>query len=355
MSPESNPSEWPLQKQAEFMSKLYGLWGGAITTILYSQQGDDTVVQWRETVLHNHQKEYFLQGLEKLGVDPEREPGAVVAAKYHYFSNALGGIDMEMFVESPKKAWIRYNAPFGPAGLAWLAIPPRMGRAIFAGWHPYNGVRLNNPRLGFVLSKAFGDGEPYAEGYFYEYDHDLTDEERFQFDPNSTMPEYDPERAPKLDPEVWPDDRRSKALRNFGRGYIEEAVVGLQQVIGTPVTAHLVKRAYEGVALQYGKELLAELGIEGRDAGSLALFAKYISDMSGDESELTSPEPDRHVLRVTRRRLFEGSSSSAEVMTGMFGFIHMLGRTMGRRVQSALTAIREEGSPYDEMVFEDIR
>ena len=37
--------------------------------------------------------------------------------------------------------------------------------------------------------------------------------------------------------------------------------MGLQQVIGTPVTAHLVKRAYEGVALQYGKELLAELGI----------------------------------------------------------------------------------------------
>ena len=78
-----------------------------------------------------------------------------------------------------------------------------------------------------MLSKAFGDGEPYAEGYFYEYDHDLTDEERFQFDPNSTMPEYDPERAPKLDPEVWPDERRSKALRNFGRGYIEEAVVGV--------------------------------------------------------------------------------------------------------------------------------
>ena len=42
-------------------------------------------------------------------------------------------------------------------------------------------------------------------------------------------------------------------------------------------------------------------------------------------------------------------------MKGMFGFIHMLGRTMGRRVQSTLTALREEGSPYDEMVFEDVR
>ena len=115
-------------------------------------------------------------------------------------------------------------------------------------------------------------GEPYAEGYFYEYDHDLTDEERFQFDPNSTMPEYDPERAPKLDPEVWPDDRRSKALRNFGRGYIEEAVVGLQQVIGTPVTAHLVKRAYEGVALQYGKGAPRRTRHRGTGRGQLGPF-----------------------------------------------------------------------------------
>ena len=118
-----------------------------------------------------------------------------------------------------------------------------------------------------MLSKAFNDGEPYAEGYFYEYDHDLADEERFQYDPNSTMPEYDPERAPKLDPEEWPDDRRSKGLRNFGRGYIEEAVLGLQQVIGTPITAHLVKRGYEGIALQYGKSCCRP-GIEGRDAGA---------------------------------------------------------------------------------------
>ena len=355
MSPTANPSQWSLQEQCEFIAKLYGLFGGALTTILYSQQGDDTVVQWRETVLHLHQKEYFLQGLEKLGVDPKTEPHAVVAAKYHYFSNSLGGIDMEMFVESPKKAWIRYNPPFGPAGLAWLAVKPRMGRAIFAGWHPYNGVRLDNPRLGFVLSKAFGDGEPYAEGYFYEYDHDLADEERFQFDPNSTMPEFDPERAPKLDAEVWPPDRRSKALRNFGRGYIEESVLAMQQVIGTPESAHLVKRAFEGVALQYGKELLAELGIAGRDAGSLALFTKHLCDMAGDEAELSSPEPDRHVLRVHRRRLFEGSSSSAEVMKGMFGFTHMLGRMLGPRVRTTLTAMREEGSPYDEIVFEDAR
>ena len=166
----SATERWSLQQQCDFISKVYGLWGGGMTVVTYAQQGEDTVVQWRYAILHNHQKGYFLEGLKKLGIDPEREPPAVVAAKYHFFSNALGGLDMEMVEESPNKAWIRYNAPFGPAGTGWLAIPPRMGRAIFAAWHPYNALRLNRPRLGFVLSKGFNDGEPYAEGYFMEYD-----------------------------------------------------------------------------------------------------------------------------------------------------------------------------------------
>ena len=164
-----------------------------------------------------------------------------------------------------------------------------------------------------------------------------------------------PSGPPSLILKSGPKTAAPRPCATSAGGYIEESVLALQQVIGTPITAHLVKRAYEGVALQYGKELLAELGIEGRDSGSLALFTKYLSDMSGDESELTSPEPDRHVLRITRRRLFEDSTSSAEVMKGMFGFIHMLGRTMGRRVQATLTALREEGASYDEIVFEDVR
>ncbi|MCH8090242.1 MAG: hypothetical protein IH955_09550, partial [Chloroflexi bacterium] len=306
MTVESTPAteRWSLQQQCDFISKVYGLWGGGMTVVTYAQQGEDTVVQWRYAILHNHQKGYFLEGLKKLGIDPEREPPAVVAAKYHFFSNALGGLDMEMVEESPNKAWIRYNAPFGPAGTGWLAIPPRMGRAIFAGWHPYNALRLNRPRLGFVLCKGFTDGEPYAEGYFMEYDHDLTEEERFRFDPAATMPEFDPETAPKLDAELWPPDRRAKAKRNFGRGYVEESVLALLQLLGTPVTAQIVRRAYQGIAIQYGKELLDELGIEDTNARGLATFMKYLGDMAGDTTELTSPSPDRHLLRTTHRRLF---------------------------------------------------
>jgi len=73
MSPTTDPSKWSLQEQCEFIAKVYGLLGGAITTVTYAQQGEDTIVEWREAVLHNHQKEYFLQGLEKLGVDAQKE------------------------------------------------------------------------------------------------------------------------------------------------------------------------------------------------------------------------------------------------------------------------------------------
>ena len=356
MTVESTPAteRWSLQQQCDFISKVYGLWGGGMTVVTYAQQGEDTVVQWRYAILHNHQKGYFLEGLKKLGIDPEREPPAVVAAKYHFFSNALGGLDMEMVEESPNKAWIRYNAPFGPAGTGWLAIPPRMGRAIFAGWHPYNALRLNRPRLGFVLSKGFTDGEPYAEGYFMEYDHDLTEEERFRFDPAATMPEFDPETAPKLDAEMWPPDRRAKAKRNFGRGYVEESVLALLQLLGTPVTAQIVRRAYEGIAIQYGKELLDELGIKDTNARGLATFMKHLGDMAGDTTELTSPSPDRHLLRTTRRRMFLDDPIPPEVLRAMFGFTEMLAKIMGPRIKASLSALREEGSPYDEMVFEDV-
>ena len=176
-----------------------------------------------------------------------------------------------------------------PTGQGGFANPPSVGRAPFEGWHPYNGVRLNKPRLGFVLCRGFADGEPYAEGYFLEYDHDLSKEERFRFDPSETMPPFDPATAPKLDPEVWPPDRIAKSKRNFGRGYVEVSISSLVEVLDAPTVVGIVGKSYRGIAIQYGRRLLEELGIKGSDAGALATFMKHLTDMAGDEAELTSP------------------------------------------------------------------
>ncbi len=349
-----SPDAWPLPRQCDFISRLYWLWVGGMTVVTLAQHGEETVVKWRFKMLNRHQTGHFVEGLKKLGIDPDREPPAVVAAKYHYFSNGLGGLDMEMVEESPKKAWIRYNSPYVPDGTGWLANPPSVGRAPFEGWHPYNAVRLNQPRLGFVLCRGFADGEPYAEGYFMEYDHELAEEERFRIDPSETMPEFDPETAPRLDPQVWPPDRIAKSKRNFGRGYVEESILSLFELLDTPTIVKIVRRSYEGIAIQYGRQLLGELGIEGADARALAAFMKLMADMAGDASELVCVSPGKCVLRTSRRRLFETGEAPAEVHRAMFGFVEMMAKIMGRRIRASLTALKEEGAPHDEMVFEDV-
>ena len=348
------PARWSLQRQCDFISNLYWLWVGGMTVVTLFQHGEETVVRWRFKMLNRHQSGHFIEGLKKLGIDPDKEPAAVVAAKYHYFSNGLGGIDLEMVVESPKKAWIRYNSPYVPDGTGWLANPPSVGRAPFEGWHPFNGVRLNKPRLGFVLCRGFADGEPYAEGYFLEYDHDLSEEERFRFDPSETMPPFDRETAPRLDPEVWPPDRISRSKRNFGRGYVEESILSLYELLDAATIEKIVRKSYEGIAIQYGRQLLEEMGINGSNAGALASFMKHLTDMTGDEAELSSPSPDKHILRTTRRRLFEVQKAPVEIHRAMFGFVEMMGKIVGRGIKVSLTALKEEGSPYDEIVFEDV-
>ena len=60
-------------------------------------------------LLLSHQDKYFVASLKKLGL--AADPPAVAAAKYHYFSNALGGLGMEYVEESPRKVWFCYLAP----------------------------------------------------------------------------------------------------------------------------------------------------------------------------------------------------------------------------------------------------
>ena len=350
----STPNQWSLQRQCDFISNLYWLWVGGMTVVTLFQQGEETVVNWRFKMLNRHQSGHFVEGVRKLGIDPDNEPPAVVAAKYHYFSNGLGGIDLEMVVETPKKAWIRYNSPYVPDGTGWLANPPSVGRAPFEGWHPFNGVRLNKPRLGFVLCRGFADGEPYAEGYFMEYDHDLTEAERFRFDPSETMPEFDAATAPRLDPKVWPPDRIAKSKRNFGRGYVEESILSLFEILDASTIVQIVRKSFEGIAIQYGRQLLKEMGIGGSNAASVAVFMKHLADMAGDAVELTSPTPGKHILRTTRRRLFEVQKASIEVHRAMFGFVEMMAKIAGPRIRVSQTALTEDNAPYDEVLFEDV-
>ena len=91
----------------EALAGLYHSWiTGLVLTILNRRDAvlaEEFVFQ----LFRRQHLERFLPGLEKLGLADE--PHAVAAAKYHYFSNQLGGVGVEYF-EEPGIRWLGYAA-----------------------------------------------------------------------------------------------------------------------------------------------------------------------------------------------------------------------------------------------------
>ena len=178
--------------------------------------------------------------------------------------------------------------------------------------------------------------------------------ERFRYDPSETMPDFDPATAPRLDPKAWPPDRIAKSKRNFGRGYVEESILSLFEILDAPTIVQIVRKSFEGIAIQYGRQFLKDMGIGGSNAASVAAFMKHLAGMAGDAAELTSSTPGKHILRTSRRRLFEVQKAPLEVHRAMFGFVEMMAKIAGPRIRVSQTALAEEGAPYDEVLFEDV-
>ena len=175
-------------------------------------------------------EEKFLPGLAKLGLD--RLPHAVAAARYHFQSNAIGGVLTEYVEETPKKAWVRYPPPrWIWAGTAICAVPPEVNTAMLRGWHAQNGVTLGNPRLGFVCTGTTVAGAPGLEGYYVEEDRVLAPDERLRFS-TERMPAHDAVKAPKLSTVDWPAERLAKAKRNYAIDYVRTGVPVLIELLG---------------------------------------------------------------------------------------------------------------------------
>ncbi len=99
----------------------------------------------------------------------------MACAQYHYFSNALGGVKTEYFAESDSKAWVRYPPPrWIWQGTAICAVPREVNEAMLHGWHGHNGVSLGNTRLGFVCTGQTVEGDAGLEGYYFEYDREIS-------------------------------------------------------------------------------------------------------------------------------------------------------------------------------------
>ena len=331
-------AEWPLARQCETIADYWRLQWGAVQMGLLRELGGPELAEFKERILRRHQRGHFLDGLTKLGISRDLPP-AVIAGRYHYLSNMLGGLSMEYIEESSKRVWVRYHAPsWSFTGLSLIAVPSIVQRAMFAGWHPHNGVSLGCPNLGFVVTKVFQDGEPYDEGYFEEFDHPLLAEDRVQYRPVTRSPDFDPERAPKLDPEIWPEERLSKALRNFSRGYIDDAIKTCLERYGVHATARYVGHSLRLFAVQFYAEYRQKLGLTGVKARDLAQFFAYLAEMAGEA--FTVDELGDGVLRITRtNRLLLGSDVPMEIYAALFEFPKTCAKVQSARVRISLDSV----------------
>lgn len=353
-APPTLPSdEWSLERRCATAAHLGSLKYAALQLTLLRDKGEKILSEFKYRLLHLHHETNFLDGLAKLGISRDLPP-AVIAARYHYLSNLIGGLGMEYIEESPRKVWIRYLAPasiFPGAGL--FAVPARAARAVFAGWHAYNGLSLGCARLGFTLTKVYQDGEPYDEGFFQEHDHDLSPEERFQCSPVLASPDFDPGRAPALDPLAWPAERLHRARRNFATGYVEDAIRTCLQMFGVHATAEIVAIALRACAIQHYHELREAFGITDRRAGGLAQLFAHLAEVAGEEATWVD-EGTRVVLRHSPRTFADGRVPP-EILQALFAFPEMCARLHSARVRVTLTTPRsEDARREEEWVIEDV-
>ena len=83
-------------------TKLWGRTFSALTAMTLREKGEEAVHRLWFDLLRRHQVGHYREGLRKLGIGDNESP-AVAAAKYHYFTNTPGGLDLEYIEESPKK------------------------------------------------------------------------------------------------------------------------------------------------------------------------------------------------------------------------------------------------------------
>lgn len=289
-------------KAAENLYHSY-LTGLILRTVLMRGERDAAEMMFR--LFRAQQQATFMPGLEKLGLT--HLPDAVACGHYHYLSNYLGDVNVEYMYESDRKVWVRYPPPrWIFDGAAICGIPSDVSRAMMLGWHSHNGVSLKNPRLGFVCTKQTVDGQPGLEGYFREYDHELSPEERLQFRPGEESPECEPAKNPTLDVADWPESRVQKALRNYAMEYVRNVLPVMISLFGPEEMGNIARTTARLIGMQYYDYTADLLGVSTRDAEGFGEFMLRIARGQGDEAEVERVGDivvvRQHSWRIVRNR-----------------------------------------------------
>ncbi len=163
----------------------------------------------------------------------------------------MGGVPVEYMAETEKKAWVRFRYPrWMYDGPTLCGVPIEASRGFLKGWYAQNGVSLKNPRLGFVCVSEDMTGQFGLCGYFKEYDHELSEDDRLQFVPNELPPPFDADNQPAPPIKQWNALRLLKANRNYAVDYIRNGICELVGAIGRDRALDLGKSAARLTGLQ---------------------------------------------------------------------------------------------------------
>jgi hypothetical protein len=268
--PSRAATDWTLAERCQFIGDFMG---GVTTGMNYASIrlfGFDRVVERDLGMLHVHQKRYFIDGVRKLGIGDD--PPAVLAAKYHLLSNALGGVRMRWARESDEKAWFFYLPPTGSHDMA-LQVDG-FPIADYQSWHANNGELLGQLGLVVVITHLHSRGDPYHGGYFlYTGSDPVPTEDRFRMALGEEPPELE---ASEFDDSEWPADRRSKSYRNFWLGWAGLTATGSLNSFGDAgyeTVRHGLGNLLYSWAPRFDAAFLAGASSEPRGARFARLFA----------------------------------------------------------------------------------
>ena len=263
------------------------------------EESKQTVYDWMFRLFRRQHEEKFLSSFDKLGLS--HLPDAVACAQYHVLSNSMGGVGVEYMFESDTRAWVRFRYPrWMYAGPAICGIPVEASRGFLHGWYAQNGVSLDNPRLGFVCVSEDVTGQFGLCGYFKEYDHDLSPDERLVFAPEERPPPFDPAAQPAPPAAEWSAERLAKANRNYAMEYVRNGIQALIEVIGYDRTCELGRRAARLTGLQNFPALADAVGIDEGGADNVAELLKHLMSGMGDTCTI---EKQGAGVRVTQSGL----------------------------------------------------
>jgi hypothetical protein len=304
---------------------------GLILTVVTRRSTADAA-EFNFRLFRRQQRERFLPGLKKLGID--HLPPAVAAAQYHYLSNWIGGVHVEYMYESDRKAWIRYPPPrWAWKGASICGVPSEVSKAMLRGWHANNGAALGDLRLGFVCTKQTVDGQDGLEGYYYQYDDPLELDQRLVFARHQEAPLFDAAKAPALPVASWPRPRLEKAYRNYAMEYVRTAAPVMVQLFGPEEAAYLLRITGKLIGMQYFDEVAQSLSQSRGGAREFAEFLRTLFEAQDDVAETVSGGGAIEIRQLSWKLMDDVADyhpACASVLEGLFeGLAAGCGRHIG--------------------------